>query len=75
MSSSSQSPNFTSQGNLWHGSHIRKDWAKTNFSEREQPAEFFRVTYRFSETFTQRMLQHLFLKEIETTCLLKRDLN
>ena len=34
---------------------------------------FWEVMNRFSEIFTQQILRDLFSKEIETTCLLKRD--
>ena len=30
------------QGNLWHGSHIRKDWVKTRFQKGEQSADILR---------------------------------
>ena len=44
-------------------------------SEREQPADVLRCNESVFGDANQRMLQNLVLKEIEITCLLKRDLN
>ena len=55
-------------------SHLKR-LGQDEFSEREQPADVLRDSELVLEMLTQQMLQNLFLKEIEITCLLKRDLN
>ena len=45
------------------------------FGKRATFLMFQEVMNRFPEMLTQRMLQHLFLKEIEITCSRKRELN
>ena len=76
ISSSSRSPNFIGTGRpvawLSHTKRLGQD----EFSGREQADDVSRGNEPISsDSLTQRMLQNLFLKEIETTCLLKRDLN
>ena len=56
---------------LSHQNRLGQD----EFSEREQPVDVSRGGESVFRYLTQRMLQNLFLKEIEITCLLKRDPN
>ena len=76
LSSSSQSLNFIGTGKLVAWLSHQKRLGQDEFSEREHLADVFQgIVNRFSEMLTRRMLQNLFLREIEITCSLKRDLN